>query len=105
VAPILWALALAVFLICVGMLPTAEGRVPSGQTTTIAVRVSQADTLWSIAAAHRLPGVSTSEMVELISTANSLQSSAIRAGAVLRVPAEAPPVTSYAQVGDSALSQ
>jgi Tfp pilus assembly protein FimV len=98
-------LALAVFLICVGMLPTAQGRVPSGKTTTIAVRVSQADTLWSIAAANRLPGISTAEMVDLISQANSLQSSGIRAGAVLRVPAAAAALTAYAQVDDSVLSQ
>jgi spore germination protein YaaH len=92
---------LAAFLITVGLLPTAQDRVPSGQTSTIAVRVSQADTLWSIAAAHRLPGVSTARMVELISEASALTPGAVRAGAVVRVPVEPAADTSYAQADPS----
>jgi spore germination protein YaaH len=91
---------LAAFIICVGVLPTAQDRVPSGQTTTIAVRVSQSDTLWSIAASHRLPGVSTARMVELITESNGLPQGGVRAGAVLLVPAEPASANTYAQARD-----
>ena len=96
-APLAWMAVLAAFVIAVGLLPTAQDRVPFGRTSTIAVRVSRADTLWSIAAAHRLPGVSTARMVELISEANALTPSAVRAGAVVRVPVEPAADTAYAQ--------
>lgn len=91
---------LTVSVIAVGLVPTARDRVPASQTSTIAVRVSQADTLWSIAASHRLPGTSTARMVELISQANSLPQGGVYAGAVLRIPAQPAPGGSYAQAGD-----
>jgi LysM domain len=100
-APLVWMLVLATFVIAVGSLPTAQDRVPSGQTSTIAIRVSQADTLWTIAASHRLPGTSTARMVELISEANSLPQGALHAGAVLRVPVELSSESAYAQAGPS----
>jgi len=100
-APLAWMAVLAAFVITVGLLPTAQDRVPSGQTSTIAVRVSKADTLWSIAAAHRLPGVSTARMVELISEASALTPGAVRAGAIVRVPVEPAADMSYAQAEPS----
>lgn len=99
-APLFWMLALAMFIVGVGVLPAAGDPVPSGATATIAITVSPADTLWSIAASHKLPGVSTSEMVRLIKEANSLSGGAVAAGDTLRVPAEAMPDTAYAQVSD-----
>lgn len=90
---------LAAIIIGVGLLPTVEGRLPSAQTSTIAVRVSQADTLWSIAASHRLPGVSTSQMVRIITEANSLSQGGIRAGSVLNVPVVPLDSSAYAQAG------
>jgi len=99
IVPIVWMALLAAFVITLGALPTARDRVPSGETSTIAVRVSQADTLWSIAASHRLPGTSTARMVELISEANALPQGALRPGAVVRVPVEVMSDATYAQAG------
>jgi len=99
IMPIVWMALLAAFVITLGALPTARDRVPSGATSTIAVRVSQSDTLWSIAASHRLPGTSTARMVELISAANALPQGSLRAGAVVRVPVEVMTDATYAQAG------
>jgi Tfp pilus assembly protein FimV len=90
-------LVLAASIICIGALPAAGEGTPSGRTATISVQVSPADTLWSIAASHRLPGTSTAQMVRIITDANSLAGSDLRAGAVLRVPTEAPSDSAYAQ--------
>jgi len=99
-APVLWMLALTMFIVGVGVLPAAGDPVPSTATATIAVTVAQADTLWSIAAAHRLPGVPTADMVRLIKEANSLTGAVVSAGDSLRIPVEALPDTAYAQVSD-----
>ncbi len=96
-APLLWMIVLTAFVVGTGMLPTVEDRVPSGQTATISVRVSQSDTLWSIASSHRIPGMSTSRMVELIARANALNDGGIRAGAVLLIPTEGTAPISYAE--------
>jgi Tfp pilus assembly protein FimV len=90
-------LVLAASLICIGALPAAGEGTSSARTSTISVQVSPTDTLWSIAASHRLPGTSTAQMVRIITDANSLARSDLRAGAVLRVPAEAPRGSAYAQ--------
>jgi Tfp pilus assembly protein FimV len=96
---------LALFIVTVGVLPAAGDPVPSQSATSIAVRVAPADTLWSIAAAHRLPGVSTAQMVRLIADANSLSGPVLCAGSVLRVPAEVTSGPTYAQVTDSQLAR
>lgn len=85
--PVLWMALLAVFVIAVGVLPAAGDPVPSGSTATIAVRVSPTDTLWTIAAANRLPGLTTAQMVQVIRESNALGAGTLGAGAVLRVPA------------------
>lgn len=100
IAPVLWMAALALFIIAVGVLPAVGDPVPSGSTATIAVRVSPSDSLWSIAAAHRLPGMSTAQMVGLIKQQNALSGGALEAGAVLQVPGEQAPGVAYAQVGE-----
>jgi len=105
VAPVLWMLALAVFIVGVGVLPAAGDPVPSGATATIAVTVSHSDTLWSIAAVHRLPGVPTAEMVRRIKEANSLSGALVSAGDTLRIPVEALPSGTYAQVSDVSASR
>jgi Tfp pilus assembly protein FimV len=90
-------LVLAASIVCIGALPAAGEGTPPGWTAIVSVQVSPADTLWSIAASHRLPGTSTAQMVRIIADTNSLAGSGLRAGAVLRVPAEAPSGSAYAQ--------
>jgi Tfp pilus assembly protein FimV len=89
---------LMLFIVLVGVLPAAGDPVPPRPAATITVRVSQADTLWSIAAAHRLPGLSTTQMVRVIKEANALSFGALGAGDVLRVPAASTAEAAYAQV-------
>jgi Tfp pilus assembly protein FimV len=88
---------LTFFIITVGTLPAVGDPVPSCPSASTTVRVSFSDTLWSIAAAHRLPGFSTAQMVRLIADANGLTTGGLDEGTVLRVPAEAIPDTSYAE--------
>jgi len=104
-APTLWMLALAAFIVGVGVLPAAGDPVPSGATATIAVTVAQADTLWSIAATHRLPGVPTAEMVRRIKEANVLSGALVTAGDTLLIPVEPLPSGTYAQVSDVSTSR
>lgn len=86
-APVIWMAVLALFIVAVGVLPAVGDPVPSRPTATIQVRVSPTDTLWTIAAANRLPGLTTAQMVDVIREANQLPAGALGAGAVLRVPA------------------
>jgi Tfp pilus assembly protein FimV len=96
-APLAWALTLACFLAIVGFLPTARDFVPPRATAAISVTVSSADTLWSIAAAHRLPGMSTVQTVDSILAANGLTEARVEAGSVLSVPAQGVVGTALAQ--------
>jgi hypothetical protein len=97
VLPALWALALAAIIAAAGALPAlARGALaPTGSST--GVRVAPADTLWSIAAAHPLPGRTTAETADEIRTANHLAGARLRPGAVLLVPVQEAPPTSLAQ--------
>jgi len=97
IAPLFWMTMLTVFIVAVGILPAAGDPVRPPSTSAITVRVSSCDTLWTIAAQHRLPGLSTAQMVRVIRDANSL-SGTLTAGAVLQIPAEAMDGTAYAQV-------
>ena len=85
-APTACALAIAAIILVSGVMPTVRDLVPARQTSAISVTVSHADTLWSIAAAHRIAGMSTAQTVEAISAANGLKRRDLVAGAVLRVP-------------------
>ena len=96
-AALLWMLVLAASIICIGALPAAGESSPSGRTAIVSIQVSPADTLWSIADSHRLPGTSTAQMVGIIADANSLSGSGLRPGTVLRIPTQAPSDSAYAQ--------
>jgi Tfp pilus assembly protein FimV len=96
-AALLWMLVLAASIVCIGALPAAGEGSPSGRTALVSIQVSPADTLWSIAETHRLPGTSTAQMVNIIADANSLSGSDLRPGTVLRIPAQAPSGSAYAQ--------
>jgi Tfp pilus assembly protein FimV len=102
-APIVWMVILAAFIVAVGVLPAAGDPVPSGSSTAISIRVSASDTLWSIAAAHKLPGVSTAQMVRIIEQANPPADGVLHAGARLSVPVETAPDTAYAQAEAAAI--
>ena len=96
-APMLWMAAVALIVAGAGALALARGGVPSGASATIAVRVSPADTLWSIAEANRLPGATTAVTVEAISRVNALRGRRIQPGTVLRVPVAGVSGSAFAQ--------
>jgi Tfp pilus assembly protein FimV len=84
--PVVWTIVLATFITVAGTLPTPHDSVPSRTASAILVTVAPADTLWSIASRHRLPGSSTAETVEAIVLANGMGRRTVSAGATLRVP-------------------
>jgi hypothetical protein len=97
IAPLGWMVALAVTVTVLGAGAMLRDRVPSGATATIAVRVATSDTLWTIAEANRLPGISTESTVESIARINRLHGTTIHPGAILHVPT--------ARVTDAAFAQ
>jgi Tfp pilus assembly protein FimV len=97
VAPAFWMTVLALFVIAVGVLPAAGDPLPPRPTASTTYRVSPSDTLWSIAAVHRLPGLSTAQMVRVIRDANAA-SDVLEPGVVLRVPTATGTSAAYAQV-------
>jgi LysM domain len=84
--PASWTIALALAIVVLGVAPTLLSGAPARPLTAISVRVGPSDTLWTIAAAHRMPGLSTAATVEEIRRANALTASNLSAGAILRVP-------------------
>jgi len=84
--PAIWAAFLALFVVAIGMMSSGGDSVPSRASSAIQVTVAPAETLWSIASAHRLPGASTAETVDAIVAANGLEGRTLTAGASLRVP-------------------
>jgi len=86
-APLLWMIVLALFVAGLGAVALLREGVPSGASSTISVRVSPSDTLWSIARANPQPGISTAAAVEAIARVNALSTSSLAPGTVLRVPA------------------
>jgi Tfp pilus assembly protein FimV len=87
-APVAWALAVAVALVAVGCLPTMLDRgAGSLRASALAtVRVRATDTLWSIAAANRPAGATVAETVDEIRRLNGLGAAPLSAGVSLRVP-------------------
>jgi len=102
VAPLLWMIALAVFVAGLGAVALLRDGVPSSASTTISIRVSPSDTLWSIAKANPQPGATTAATVEAIARANGLGTSSLAPGTVLRVPASASVGSALAQAGSPA---
>jgi Tfp pilus assembly protein FimV len=97
--PIAWTIALTIAIVVLGVVPTLLSGAPSRPLAATSVRVGPSDTLWTIAAAHRLSGVSTAAMVEEIRRANGLTASNLSAGAVLRVPSAQAADNAYAAAG------
>jgi hypothetical protein len=96
-APVVWMAVLALFIVGVGILPAAGDPVAPRPGTSVQVTVRTSDTLWKIASEHRLPGVSTAQMVRLIRDANAVDGN-LACGSVLQIPAAPVSGTAYAQV-------
>jgi len=105
VGPLAWMAIVALIVAGLGVVALLRDGVPSDTSTTISVRVSPSDTLWSIAEANRLPGVSTAATVEAITRTNDLQASSLTPGTVLRVPAQAPVGSALAQASAEGIGQ
>lgn len=63
---------------------------------TEAHKVSASQTLWEIASAHRIDGMSTAETVEVIKSLNGLTDSSLRVGQVVEVPVDSAANTAMA---------
>lgn len=78
--------AVFIAIVAAGALPSLADRTAPPSTTHV-VTVEPADTLWSIARANPVAGVSTARLVEAIRRANDLPSgAALQPGDTLRVP-------------------
>ncbi|MHB8049927.1 MAG: LysM peptidoglycan-binding domain-containing protein [Coriobacteriia bacterium] len=78
-------LTCVVLAIVVALVVGVERPQPSAWT---AVTVEQSGTLWALAQAHPVTGLTTAETVELIKRSNHLESALITPGQALRVPAQ-----------------
>ena len=79
-------LTIAVLLVA-GLLVSRTVTPVDIQTT--ALRIEQGDTLWTIASAHPVTGLTTAQTADFIARCNRLESGAIAAGAILEVPSHA----------------
>jgi hypothetical protein len=81
--------AVLALLVVAAALPVASGRA-NGATDTRRVRVTASDTLWSIAAANPVAGLSTAESVAVMRRLNGLEARvSLQPGAVITVPCTA----------------
>lgn len=101
--PIAGALVVLSAMVLVGGLPTARELAAVQPAAASSVRVAPSDTLWSIAKAHRVPGMTTAETVERIMRLNGLTDATLQAGVLIAVPTEVAPGNAYAQSGSDAL--
>jgi LysM domain len=76
----------AVAVLATGGVPASAGSEPGAAATAERVTVRPGDTLWAIAL-REAPGVDPRATVDAILDLNALESSAVRAGTVLLVPA------------------
>lgn len=65
-------------------------------TQTESIKVSSHETLWQIAAEHRIGGLSTAETVELIKQINGMTDSGLHVGQVVEVPVAASAMSAMA---------
>lgn len=78
----------AVFVLCVLIALTLTAIAPEAPAVTqwSTVRVKPAATLWDLARAHPIPGLSTAETVGLIRERNDLPTASLFVGQALEVP-------------------
>jgi len=80
-------------LLIVGAVATSRPRVPS--TTMAPVSVRSGETVWSLAAAHPVPGLTTAEVADLLVRTNGLEGRTVTPGETVLIPVE-PPTTRLA---------
>ncbi len=78
-------LAAIVTLLIVGAVSTARPRLTSPHTTSV-LKVRQGDTLWQVAEAHPIDGLTTSQMVDVLVAANQLGAHSLTPGQMIRIP-------------------
>jgi len=92
-------IAFAILLVAAAIVVTVsrayapDRPVPGGWSS---ITVAQGSSLWDVAAANPIAGLSTPETIAVIRDANGLSSSTLLAGQVLRVPASSAPRLSVA---------
>jgi len=80
------ALAFVVLLLTYAVVVWAQPHDGLVHERAAAVHVANGDTLWSLARAHPVPGLSTAQTVDLIRAINGRTDAAIQAGEVLLIP-------------------
>lgn len=95
--PIAYGVLVVVVLLVAACMPSLGEHPVSAPSATTLVRVEADDTLWDIAAAHRLPGHTTQQTVAEISELNGLGSRALVAGTTVRVPSVPEPGPAFAE--------
>jgi LysM repeat protein len=75
-------------LVAVALLPGLRASAPTWPGA-VTVKVDSSQTLWGIAQAHPIEGLTTAQTVAAIRSANQLSDSALREGQLLRVPGAA----------------
>lgn len=78
-------LVVLVLLLLGGLMTSRRPAAPD--IPTMRVRAEAGETLWTLASAYPVQGLSTDETAELIGRMNHSRSSALLQGAVVRVPA------------------
>ena len=80
-------IALAIVVIAIVMTTvTFATRTLPGELDTRRVRVERGDSLWTLARANPVAGLSTEETAELIRQANGMEGSVVLAGQLIEVP-------------------
>jgi nucleoid-associated protein YgaU len=79
-------LAAIVALLVIGAVSTGRPREASPYTTSV-LRVRQGDTLWQVAEAHPIDGLTTSQVVDALVAANRLGARSLSPGQMIRIPA------------------
>jgi Tfp pilus assembly protein FimV len=77
-------LILVAILLVIGLWLAGGGN--ANPATHALIRVDEGQTLWSIAAQHPMPGLTTEQTAELIAKTNQLSGDSIAAGSELAIP-------------------
>jgi len=91
--------ALALLMVAASLVAVLGHRSPApgvDVTRFETIAVTEGGSLWQIATEYPVPGLGTPETVELIRTANRLDTAIVHVGQTIRVPVPTPPGTSLA---------
>ena len=84
--PVEWGMALFIIVLLVLALVYWMSAPATSLDASTTIRITHGDTLWDIAAQHRLPGLTTAETVAVIREANGMSSSSLAVGDTLAIP-------------------